>query len=347
MGNEANSIQQQSTASELAQCKTWGSALAHLPKTKYPCPESEPLGLDMKKSLPKDIIDVRKCEKTKTFVTDIEKEKRVKILNSNSSKDSFISKLVSSFEDSSSLIVIERLAKNCKLIPPSHLQSTEYARAAAQGWRTKRRSVDERVGGIDSLEYSPSDQQRRQKVAKPVLNDCFLFTTDEMGLGDIHEYNCTSADRFSVGDTCNYPTWPSFLDNDGRTVSGATAMSELSSSATAFNISLPRSDVLRVSDTVAISWSLGGSTEDSVKHLSSQNCLTCAIYAGKEKGLLPPEFNQQAARVDFTSKLYASSELPVVLPGGKTYSASRNKKLPKRMTANLQVPSSLKVTRAD
>jgi len=60
-----------------------------------------------------------------------------------SSEDSYIDKLIeSSDEDSSSVIVIERLARNCKLIAPSDLLKVDFAEAEAVNW-TKRRDSGE------------------------------------------------------------------------------------------------------------------------------------------------------------------------------------------------------------
>jgi len=333
MGNETNSIHQQSTTPTLTQCKTYLAALDHLPQANHSRQRSEPFGSDIKKSLGIKISDSCKCERSKAFVKStgkVEGGKLVRSLNTNSSP-SILSK------DSSSIVVIERLAKNCKLIPPSPLQSVEYARAATRGW-TKRRASGERGRGIDVSEYSPSDPQRSQPSAKSIFNDFLLFTNDDMGIVDICPHSSRSADRFSFGDTSNYPKYPSFLDNDGRRVS------ELSSSGTPFNISLPRSDVHRASDSVAISWPQGAPPEESVMHC--RKCLTCAIYNGNEKGLLQPEYKQQGQRVDYTSKLFANSELLGVLSVGKPYSSARTQKLPKQKSTNPKA-SSRKVVNAD
>jgi len=345
MGNEPNSIHQQPTSPELTQSKTFVSGLAHRPKN-HTRPKSVSLGVDTKKSLAKAITDPRNCCIAKTFVTDAKQKDDGKIGKSNSPMDSLISKLIeSSFEDSSSIIAIERLAKNCKLMAPSHLQSVEYARAAAREWRAKRKQSEEQKRGIDFQEYSPSDQQRSQPSAKSVLNDFLLFTNDELALDDIYEHG-KSTDRFSFGDTSNYPKYPSFLDNDGSKIS-TTPGSELSSSGTPFNISLPRLDCHHPTDSVAISWPQGASPEESVKHPKGRKCLTCAIYTGNDKGLMQPEYRQQALRVDFKSKLSTGSDLLGVLPAGKQYSATRNQKLPKLVKPNPQATSSTKVVTLD
>jgi len=347
MGNEANSIHQQPTTPTMIQCKTLLSSLDHLPRANHALPKSETFSPDSKKSLPKEIAASRKFVGSKSFINDTdrtrgflngtEKGKAGRMVRSiiSSSSPSILSK------DSSSIVFIERSGKNCKLIPPSPLQSVDYARAAAREW-TKRRASAETARGIDLSEYSPSDQQKSQTSAKSILNDYLLHTSDEIGFVNEHS---KSAGRFSFGDTSNYPKYPSFLDsNDARRMS-ATALSELSSSGTPLNISLPRSDLHHESNSVAVSWPQGASPDESV--MQCRNCLSCAIYTGNEKGLMQPEYNQQAQRVDYTSKLFAGSELLGVLPVGKQYPARRNQKLTKRMTGHHQAPSPGKVIKAD
>jgi len=339
MGNEESSPKQ-STKPKLTQSKTWASALDHLPRAGKAGQKSVLFRSETKKSTP--IIISTLCS-AKTLVADSTKDSYERTTKSMSSKDSYISKLIeSSFEDSSSIIVIERL-KNCRLVAPSHLQNVEFAKAAALKW-TKRRLSGERTRGIDVSEYSPSYLLRSQASAQPVLSEFILLTKDEIGLDEICKH-CRPADRFSFGDTANFPKYPSFLDSsDGRRISTGT-LSDLSCSGTTLNIPFPSSDAHRVSDPLAISWPFAASSEDSFKKL---NCLSCVTHKLNERGLNQPEYNNQdAKRIDFTSKLFSCPSFLGVLPVKNHYSTTINQKLPLKVITIPKVPSSINVIKAD
>jgi len=339
MGNEESSSQQ-STKPKLTQSKTWASALDHLPRAGKAGQKSVLFRSETKKSTP---IKVSTLCCAKTLVSDSKKDGYERLTKSMSSKDSYISKLIeSSFEDSSSIIVIERL-KNCKLVAPSHLQNVEFAKAAALKW-TKRRLSGERTRGIDVSEYSPSYQLRSQTSTQPVLSDIILLTNDEIGLGDIRKHY-RPVDRFSFGDTANFPKYPSFLDSsEGGRISTGTP-SDLSFSGTPLNISLLCSDAHHVSESVVISWPYAASSEESLMKL---NCLSCVKHTLNERGLNQPEYSKQdTKRIDFTSKLFSGSSFLGVLPVKNQYSTTINQKLPMEVTTIPKVSSSLNVIKAD
>jgi len=287
MGNETSSVRRRSKP-ELTKSKTYVSALRYQPKADHTDQRSALFGSETK---PKKKSDSRKCSTAKTLFTDTEKKVGEKIAKSNSPKDSYISKLTeSSFEDSSTIVVIERMPKNCKLIAPSHLQNVQFARASAKKWK-KRRPMRERS--------SSSDQLKTQKSAQSILSDFFNLRNDENELIDIYGH-CRSRDFFSIGDSPKSPKYPSFLESsDGGRISTATTLSDFSGLGRPLNIPLPYPDAHFVSDSVAISWPQGASPEDATKEF---NCLTCTKHTVNERGLTQPEYKQQAQRVNFTSK---------------------------------------------
>jgi len=302
MGNETSIIRRECKP-ELTKSKTYISALAHQPKADHTDQRSALFGSETK---PKKKSDSRKCSTAKTLFTDTEKKVGEKIAKSNSSKDSYISKLTeSSLEDSSTIIVIERLAKNCKLIAPSHLQNVEFARASAKNWK-KRSPLGERS--------SSSDQLKTNKSAQSILSDFLHLRNDEHELIDLCQH-CRSRDFFSIGDSPNIPKYPSFVESSGSgRKSTATTLSDFSGLGRPLNIPLPYPDAHFVADSVAISWPQGASREDAAKQF---NCLTCTKHTVSERGLTQPEYKQQAQRVNFTSKLFCSPALLGVLPVNK------------------------------
>jgi len=257
-----------------------------------------------------------------------------RIRKSKSSKDSCISKLIeSSFDDSSSILVIERSAKNCRLIAPSHLEDVRSARAEAVNW-TKQRPWSERTGGIDLSMYSPRYQRRSQASYQSLLNDIILLTNDEMQLLN---------DRFSYGDRANFPKYPSFLDSSESGRLSIGTLSDLSGAVNPLSISHRRSDAHHVSDPVTISWPHVASTEDCVKQLS---CLSCVRHTVNERGLTQ-ENKQNRKRIDFTSNVFDGSAFLGVMPVEKQYSTPIDRKLPLQVATNTKGPSSKNVIKAD
>jgi len=292
MGNETSSTRRESKP-QLTNSKTYVSALAHQPKAGHTDQRSALFGSETK---PKKISDSIKCRRAKTFFIDTQKKGGEKIAKSNSPKVSYTSKLYeSSFEDSSTIIVIERLAKNCKLIAPSHLQNVEFARASAKKLK-KRRPLGERSSSLGE-QSSSNDQLKTYKSAEYVLSDFLHSRNDENELIDIYRH-CTSRDFFSIGDSPNFPKHPSFLESsEGGSTFTATTLSDFSGLGRPLSIPLPFPDAHCVSDSVAISWPQVASKDDAKQF----NCLTCTIHTVNERGLTQPEYNPEAQRVNFTS----------------------------------------------
>jgi len=331
MGNETSSIFQKLPRPQLTQSKTFTSALAHLPKANHTVQKRVSFVSDTKKSSPKKLFNSRKRANT-LGTTNSFKYSSEKLGKSNSSRDSCMSKITeSSYDDSSSTVVIDRLGKNCKLVGPSHLHGAENMIAGARDWMTRRFS-GERAKVVNLLEYNPAEKRRNQTNTNSGRGDFLLSTNEELGLDDIYEH-LISADRFSFGDTVNYPNFPSSMEsNEGGKMSTATRSSEVSVTDGPLTIAVSRSDV--------------HSTSDSVKH---RNCLTCGKYTDFDRGSTQPEHNQQAQEVHFISTFCSSSTLLEVLPVNKQFSVTTRPKVQHRqVTSNTQIPSSsIKVIWAD
>jgi len=321
MGNEESSIEQSNKLKQ-TQSNTWASALDHLPRADRAGKRFESVTKD---GWPKKISITRKCGTAKTFVTNTNKDAYERITKSMSSEDSYIDKLIeSSDEDSSSVIVIERLAKNCKLIAPSNLLNVDIAEAEAVNG-TKRRDSGEWTTGISVSEYSRSYPRRSQTSSEPVFSD----TIDEI------KKNCIPDDRCFFGNTAGFPIYPSFLNSfeSGRISIGT--LSDFSGSSTPINFSLQRSDAHHVSDAVTVSLPHTASSEDCKKQLS---CLSRVTPMVNERGLTQLH-KQNGKRIDFTSSLFSGSK--------KQYSTIVNQKLPMQVTAKAKVPSAINVIKAD
>jgi len=249
-----------------------------------------------------------------------------------SSEDSYINKLIeSSDQDSSSVIVIERLAKDCKLIEPSQLLNVDFAKAEAVS-RTKRRASGEWSTEISVSEYSRSYPRRSQTSSEPALS----ATNDEI------QKHCIPEDRFSFGNIANFPKYPSLLDSSESGTLSIGTLSDFSGSSTPLNISVQRLDAHHVSDLVTISFPHTASTEDSVKQ---QSCLTCVTPMVDARVIQLQK--QNGKRIDFTSNLLPRSAFSGMLPLKKQCSTTINQKLPMQVTTKVNVPSPINVIKAD
>lgn len=323
MGNAATATHQQSTSPQLAQSKTFTSPLADLPETTNIDQKRVLFGSYMEKSLPKKIFDNRSTGKNKD-----DGEKPVK---SNSSKESC------TFEDSSSIVFIDRKGKSCKLKAPSQSPGLTYYI---------------REKGLDISEYSPNRQQRNQVNGKPVVGDFLLITKDDRGQVEWYGQS-KNDDLFIFGESANYSKYPNYLDCHGiGRISTGTTFSEISGIGRPFEISFSHSDAHRPSDSVTISWPQEGNSEESVKILSCLtcgthlSCLSCGAYA-LERGSQKPEYKQQTKRVDYTAKYLSNPTYLDVVPRGKQASPSKSKDLSQKVSSNPQAPLFLKVVNAD
>jgi len=342
MGNEANTIPEQGTSPQLTRSKRFASNRKHVQKGTVAGGERVVFWSETKKSLPKYTSYQQKCVNSNTC-SDTEYEDTDKVGKSTSSKDSYINKLIeSSFDDSSSVMVIDRRAKNYKLIAPAQspkhncLTKMEYSKVAARERRANIVGSCERVKGIDCSEYSCINN-RNQISSNSSIVSIWLSTSDEHGTADLYK-RTKFPDRFSFAESANHPK----LDiPNGRGMSTSTRLSELSIPGRPLDISFSRSSGHRASDSITVSWPRIIRAEDPIQEC---NCLSCGKYDTK---LSQSEYNQLAQRVNLKSKFLSSSARLRAVPVIKQVSPLITQHVPEGIKVNSQVPSPSKVIKAD
>jgi len=346
MGNEADSIHQQTTSPPLARSKTFASNYGILQEDTIDELEEGLFFSGTKKSFPKYIAGPQKRVFSRTCISDTEIDDSEKVRKSSSSKDSNISKLIeSSLDDSSSLIVIDRKAENFKLIAPAqsfkhnYHKKMGYSRVARRERRVNRAVSLDRPTKIDCSEYS-SLNNRDQTTSESSIVSIWLNTKDEHGGADLHE-PIKSVGRFSFAGSVNYPK---LEIRDGRRMSTGTTLSELSPQGRPIDISFSRSSGYRASDSITISWPHRVRNEEPAEH---RNCLGCGTYTGRERRLSQPECKQLEQRVALKSTFLSGQASLRVGPVKKPVSPRTTQKDTEVVKASLQVASSPKVIRAD
>jgi len=346
MGNEANSINQQSSAPRLTKPTTFKSDLANLPESTVTDRKRVLFASGTKKSLPKAISDRENRGRWSTRARDSGKDEMdrlgiEKLGMSNSSKMGMSNSSLSSFnntpttfEDSSSMIVINRTAKNSKLMPPPNSPSKNYLQKPRG--RSGRDVSAERSKVIDLWEYS--SEQRDMISSKSSIGNYWLNPIDDNASCDFNE-NSKNANRFSFGESANYRSNSNYF-GDGR-ISTETRLSELSLPGRQLNISFTR----RASDSITISWPHGAAPtgESSVPHW---NCLSCGTYTVNDMGLPKPEYKQKPQRTEVKSNFLYGSALGV-RPLKNKFPHSKTQKVTESVKTNVQTPLSIQVIRAD
>jgi len=194
----------------------------------------------------------------------------------------------SSFEDSSSIVVIERMGKNCKLMEPSQSPSCIH-RKIKRKWKVNREASGELSKGKDICEYSPGNQK---KLTFGKMGNFWLNPKDDPRANE-------SFDLFSIGNPVNLKNpYVSDIHDSGRRSSG---LSEVSGSSRPLNTSssgkrdintfVSNSNVHRVSDSVSISWPLRASSDECVKHLHCFNYGTNTSFKERLSGKVPARTN--------------------------------------------------------
>jgi len=351
MGSDASSIHQQPTSPLVTNSKTFSTGPAHLPASSHTDQQIvsfKPDTSDTNKNLPESRSDSLKLVRQKSCVTEMEKDNNEKLVGSICSKGNVFGKTVkSSFEDSSSIIVIERKGKHCKLIAPSLSSSltqgknTECRRCE---YKANREATSEPSKGKDILEYSPVNQRKKTygNSGKNFLGN----TKDELITSE-------SSDFFFFCNPGSNPKNPNYLDiRDAIRGSSTTTLSDTSilgiplnrsfSGLGLENTSSLNPDVGCVSESVAISWPPG------VPCAKRLNCLACCTYTELETTLPQIKNIQHAQKVNFKSKFASTSPTLVATPVNKEFSHLKAKKVrPSSVKPNLQVPSSIPIIRAD
>jgi len=339
MGNDANSINQQSTTPHLTQPKSFKSQLANLPESTVTDQKSVLFPSGTKKSLPKAISEHKNRGRYNSRGRDSGKDEMErmgieKLGKSNSSKSSF-NNTPTTFEDSSSMIVINRTAKNSKLMPPPNSPHSNYLQKPRG--RSSRDVSAERPKVIDLWECS--SDQRDMISSKSSIGNYWLNPIDDNASCDFNESSKT-ANRFSFGESANYRSNSNYF-GDGR-ISTGTTLSELSLPGRQLNISFTR----RTSDSITISWPQGAPStgEPSVPH---RNCLSCGTYTVNDMGLPKIEYKQKSQRIDVKSNFLFGSALGVRSLKNKKFPRQKTQKVPEAMKTNLQTPIPVQVICAD
>jgi len=341
MGNDANSIYQKSTKQHLKQPKSYKSNLANLPEITETDQEYVLYGSGTKKSRPINISNHETRCSLNSFATDSGKDDLEKFGKATPTMESFIT--ISSFEDSSSMIPIDRNAKNCKLIAPRNSPQHNYLKIPREFTANREASFD-RSRVIDVWEYSTD--RRSQISSKSSIANYWLNTKDDTVSGDFSDCTITGG-RSSFEELAKYRSNSNFLDmHDGGRMSTGTTLSELSFQGRQLNISFSRPDARRPSDSIAIAWPQGAPPipETSVQ---DRNCLTCGTYRNNESGLPKADYKQKSQRVSKTAKFVPRSSLFGVRPVNKKFSRLKTLKGPEWAPEESQAHLSMKVIWAD
>jgi len=341
MGNDANSIHQESTSPQVTQSKTLSTVLSCLPESRTN-QHIVSFESDTKQNLSKSKSIPVKHSRWWNCVPDTEKDEKEdneKLAKSNSSRGSTGKFTGSSFEDSSSIVPIVRMGKNCKLMAPSmspsrkHWKITDFEKqhVGKPKWKVNIGAIGERSKAKDISEYSPGNQ-RKQSYGK--IGNYWLNPKDELRANG-------SFDLFSIGDPGNLknPYVSDFHDSGRR----SSALSEVSGSSMPFNTSssgkrpVSNSNVHRVSDSACASWPLGAPPDECFKHL---NCFNYGKNTGFEGALPQHEYKKQTPWINFTSKFLNNSPSLEVEPGNIEFSNAIVQEVrPHRVEQKLQIPS--------
>jgi len=336
MGNDANSIHEKSTKQHVKQPKSFKSNLANLPEITETDQEYVLYGSGTKKSRPINIYNHKICYSLNSCATDSGKDDFEKFGKATPTMESFIT--ISSFEDSSSMIPIDRNAKNCKLIAPRNSPQHNYLKIPREFTANREGTLDRSIV-IDLWEYSTN---RRSQISS---ESSIAHYKDDIVSGDFSDCTKTGG-RYSFEESANYRTNSNYFDvHDGGRMSTGTTLSELSLPGRQLNISFSRSDARRPSDSIAIAWPQGAPIPET--SVQDRNCLTCGTYRNNESGLPKADYKQKSQRVGKTAKNLARSSLFGVRPVNNKFSRPKTQEGPEWAPAESQAHLSMKVILAD
>lgn len=335
MGIDVNGINQQSTKPHL-QPKSFKSQLANLPESTVTDQKSVIFAAGTKKSLPQAISDSKNCGKYNSRGRDSGKEEiermGIEKLGRSSSSKSSVNNTPTSFEDSSSMIVINRTAKNSKLMPPANSPHNNYLQKP-RGRSSRGVSAERPTKVIDLWECS--SDQRDMISSKSSIGNYWLNPIDDNASCDFKD-SSQNANRVSFGESANYRSNSNYF-GDGR-ISTGTTLSELSLPGRQLNISFTR----RASDSITISWPhLPVAPPKGAHSVPHRNCLTCGTYTVNDMGLPKTEYKQKSQRIDVKSNFIYGSALGVRSLKTKKFPRQKTQTVPESVKTNVQTPLSV------